>query len=91
MGGQTLVGAVVSEGVEEAESEVGMAAALRHLFTAPLDQPITTPHESKLIHYVRTQHFLLGCACSRQTTLLAHGYPARSGVGAASTHSLAFL
>jgi hypothetical protein len=45
--------------------------------------------QSELVHHTRTQHLLHGCACSRQTTLLAHGIQARSGVGAAPMPSLA--
>lgn len=38
-----------------------------------------------------TQRLLLGCACRRQTKLLAHGTQARSGVGAATPTLLATL
>ena len=33
------------------------------------------PPRVNVLHRARTQHLTLGCACSRQTKLLAHGYP----------------
>jgi hypothetical protein len=83
---QTLVGAVVSEGVEEAESEVGML--LRYDISS-LHRSTTQSRPCTKVNG-STQYLLLGCVCSRQTTLLAHGNPARSGVGAAPTQSLDF-
>jgi hypothetical protein len=37
--------------------------------------PMRGRRESELLHHARTQHLLRGRACSRQTKLLAHGYP----------------
>jgi hypothetical protein len=73
-GGQPVVGAGVSERVEEWESEVVL---LRYdmLPQFTLCEPITPNHESEGLHRVRARHLLRGRACSRQTKLLAHGCP----------------
>ena len=55
----------------------GRVVLLRYdmLFTTGHGRPISAPGSSELLHRTRTQHLLLGRACSRQTKLLAHGYP----------------
>lgn len=75
MGVPTLVGAVVSERVEEAESEVGFCCATTVLHSNLHVANQYHAPESESVHHTRTQHLLLGCACSRQTTRLAHGCP----------------